>query len=120
MQAIFGHLRIVVLLHQSLLAWGIACRLMEFGEAAKVSIVDSEGPEIQKILQELLPEAIILDSSDSGICERSSFPKLFEWLPEAKIICLDHTSNMAHVFTSQEVPVASTKELLNILQPPSV
>ena len=111
-----GHQRIVVLLHHSLLARGIACRLMEIGDAAKVSVVDSEAADIQQILQLQSPEAIILDSGDSGICQQGALPKLFEWLPQTKIICLDHASNSAHVITSREIEVSSTWDLLNILQ----
>jgi hypothetical protein len=116
MKGVPGHQRIVVLLHHSLLARGIACRLMEIGDAAKVSIVDSEAADIQQILQLQSPEAIILDSGDSGICQQPSLPKLFEWLPHTKIICLDHASSSAHVITSREIPVSSTRDLLNILQ----
>ncbi|HEY5902882.1 MAG TPA: hypothetical protein VIU39_10025 [Anaerolineales bacterium] len=116
MKAPPGHQRIVVLLHHSLLARGIACRLMEIGDAAKVSIVDSEAPDIQQILQLQSPEAIILDSGDSGICQQASLPKLFDWLPQTKIICLDHASNSAHVITSRAIQVSSTRDLLNLLQ----
>ena|SRR6266545_4555756 len=117
MHTLSGHLSIVVILHNSLLARGIACKLMEFANTVQLSVVESESTNIQQTIQAQSPEVIILDSGDSVIGKTVSLKKLFEWAPEAKIICLDHSSDYAHVFSSFEIQVASAEQLLNILQP---
>jgi DNA-binding NarL/FixJ family response regulator len=116
-QTISGHLNIAVILNHSLLAKGIACKLMEFASTVSLSVVDSTSPDLQQTLQSHSPEAIIIDSGDSELSQTISLKKLFEWAPEAKIICLDHSTDLAHVFTSQEIEVASAEQLLHIIQP---
>lgn len=117
MHTLSGHLSIVVILHNSLLARGIACKLMEFANTVHLSVVDSESTDVQQTIKAESPEVIILDSGDSVMSQKVSLKNLFEWAPEAKIICLDHSSDSAQVFTSCEVQIASAQQLLNIIQP---
>ena len=119
MQTLSGHLQIAVILNHSLLAKGIACKLMEFASIVHLSIVDSKSPDIQETLQSQSPKVIILDSGDSEISQTISLKNLFEWVPEAKIVCLDHPSDHARVITSREIQVGSAEELLRIIQPTS-
>jgi hypothetical protein len=90
---------------------------MEFANIVHLSVIDSESTDVQQTIKAESPEVIILDSGDSVIGQKVSLKNLFDWAPEAKVICLDHSSDYAHVFTSFEVPVASAEQLLHIIQP---
>jgi hypothetical protein len=89
---------------------------MEFANIVHLSVVDSESTDVQQTITAESPEVIIIDSGDAVTGQNVSLKKLFEWAPEAKIVCLDHSSDHAHVFTSFEVPVTSAEQLLHIIQ----
>ena len=117
MQPSTENLSIAVISDRSLLAGGIACKLMEFANTSHLNIVDIKSPDIRQILQAQSPTVIILDSGDPNIGQTFSLRELFQWVPQAKIICLDASSDSAHVFTSREVHVDSAEQLLHILEP---
>lgn len=107
---------VTVLAHHSLLSGGIASRLGELSASLRINIVDTEHDNVQEALTAEPPSYIILDASDTGICQSYPIPKLLEWAPGAKIIRLDMTSEVVRIFSSQEFHVRQTKDLFHIIQ----
>ena len=109
-------LNIVVLLHNSLLSMGIASRLKEQVDRIYVQIIDSESPDVQGVLSKQSPEIIILDSGDLECTQKISLSQLFDWVPTAKVVILDLLTQKVHVYSSQELQVSRTSELLSFFQ----
>lgn len=114
-----SHLSIAVLLNHSLLARGIACKLTELTSTVHLNVIDEKSADLKQTLESQSPKVIILDEGDSVINETLSLRQLFEWVPDAKVICLNQSSELAHVFTSCEIQVDSAEQLLHLIQPSS-
>lgn len=107
---------VTILTHHSLLSGGIASKLGELSSSLRISIVDTELDNVQQALTTDQPGYIILDASDTGICQSYPIPKLLEWAPKAKVIRLDMTSDIVRIFSSQEFHVRQTTDLFHIIQ----
>lgn len=114
-----AHLSVAVLMNHSLLARGIACKLTELISTVHLNVIDENSPDIRQTLEMQSPKIIILDEGDARINEMFSLRQLFEWVPNATVICLSQSSDFARVFTSCEIQVGSAEQLLHILQPSS-
>ena len=113
-------LNVVILAHASLLSGGIASKLQEYNKLFNVQTIDSEASEAIDLLKEKSPSVIIMDAGDKRICEQLPISKILEWLPKAKVIRLDLSSDWIKVYSSMEVKVSRTSELVNLIQSCSI
>lgn len=113
-------LNVVILAHASLLSGGIASKLQEYSKLFNVHNIDSDAPGAIDLLKEAHPSVIIIDAGDKRICEKLPIAKILEWLPEAKVIRLDLCSDRIKVYSSVEVKVSQTSELINLIQTCSI
>jgi len=116
METVQPLLTVLILAHHSLLSRGIASTLSEYGSVLNVRLVDSESMSFSEIVQTEVPSVIILDASDSMVCQKAPVTELLEWAPNAKIIRLDLSSDRIRIFSSMELQVTHAVDLVGLIQ----
>ena len=80
-----------------------------------VKVVDPEGPECFAIISALHPSIIILDASDVITSEMCPLNRLFEVVPDLKVIHLDSQQERVQVVTSEQQAAAGVADLIRML-----
>ena len=116
METIQPMLNVFILARHSLLSGGIASTLSEYGSLLNVKLFNSGALDFPKAVQSDSPDVIILDAGDSDISNETSVTELLELAPHAKVIRLDLSSDRIRVFSSTELQVTRTADLVGLIQ----
>jgi DNA-binding NarL/FixJ family response regulator len=113
-------LPVVVLFHHSLFASGIASRLRERTDLFDVQTLDASLTDVTLQLRIARPAIVIIDAVDTSVSEIIPILKLFEILPDAKVLQLDYNRDRVQIFSSEQRRTHETGELISVMQDISV
>ena len=109
---------VVILSGHTLFVEGVAARLRKDADRIDLHVVDTDQEHVIERVAEVTPGAVILDATDSEAARACSLLRLFQVLPEVRVVRLDPERNQIQVVTSEQRLAADISDLIDVIQPP--
>jgi len=106
---------IVIVSHHSLFAEGVAAWLGKNLAAIELTRVDPRLPDAAERIVAARPSAVLLDVLTPDLVRLCRMEELLRSLPGLKVVRLDPAASNVQVMTSQQCPVASVRDLADII-----
>jgi DNA-binding NarL/FixJ family response regulator len=106
---------LVIVSHHSLFADGVAAWLGMHLAAVELANVDPWQPDAAEKIVAAQPFAVLLDSSVPDVARLCHVEELLRSLPGLKVVRLDPTVPYVQVMTSQQCPVGSVRDLIELI-----
>jgi len=108
---------VVVLTGHTLFAEGIAARLRHYADRIDLHVVGTDQDDVLDRVIEAAPGAVILDTTDPEVTRRCSLGRLFQALPEVRVVRLDPERDQFQLVTSEQREAADIGDLIEVIQP---
>jgi DNA-binding NarL/FixJ family response regulator len=115
-QANMMQTRVVILSAHSLFAEGIARRLQEYLQLAKLEIVDPRHLDAMAQISAARPSIVILDVTDSKVTQFCPLSNLLLSFPELRVICLDPQQDQIQVVTGEKRKAVEVRDLAEVIE----
>lgn len=109
----------MILSGHSLFTEGVAARLRRHEDWLDLHVVDADRSDALQQIVSAKPSAVILDAGDPRATHHCSLSRLFQALPELRVVRLDPGRDQIHLLTSEHRLAAGFADLINAIQPPA-